>query len=240
MATKAKVASAPKGNVKKVAVDDFDPFAVATENASDKKSSKEKRTIINKTLTDKIKNLFLFKNLQDQAEQRFKEERDNVLREAGIPNFFDGPDAESFILADGEGGSVMIAPVDKCKKVDDDDRMNYLNETYGKDTVKKSWEFSFAEEVLSDPTYGKAVMEAVKNAIAGMDMPIEMKKKVFKAKPIRSVAKDMPERLRAMYAKNPDLAKVALEDLGMQFQVKTPKYDGLDAPALGDLLESVK
>ncbi len=234
MATTRKVTKAPAPQVH------VNPFAAATAAPVSKSKTKDKRMVVIKGTSATIETLFHYKNIKDQADARFSEERDALLNEYGIDSFFKGPDGESFIITDGDKSSVMIAPVDKCQVVKTDEDMTRLNKAYGADTVVKSFEFSFADEVLSHPIYGKILMDAVTKAVNEADMPMEMKTKVFNAKPIFAVAKSMPERLRTMYATNPALAQAALSDLKMQFQVKNPNVKNLETPVLSEMLEDAK
>ncbi len=150
----------------------------------------------------------------------------------GFDKFLEGPNAESFILADNKGGSLMIAPVDKGTVVKEDAQMDYLNKAYGQGTVCKSYEFSFDSDILSGE-HGKLIMQTISAALMDMKIPDDVKKKVFKAKPILKLRKGLPEFVRTL---GPKKGFMAISEIGMQFQVKNPKYNGEVSPVLSNII----
>ena len=106
---------------------DMDFFAIAAgqATASGTTATKDKRQIIitDSTFTDTLKEMSKVGDLADQCEARYKELRNDVLQQYGFDKFLEGPNAESFILADNKGGSLMIAPVDKGTVVKEDAQM---------------------------------------------------------------------------------------------------------------------
>lgn len=216
-------------------VDDFFAMAAGTAVATGTKATKDKRQVVinDPSFTATLKEMAKVGDLADQCEARYKELRNDVLQNYGFDKFLEGPDAESFILADGHGGSMMIAPVDKGTIIKEDSQMEYLNKTYGDGTVCKSFEFSFDPEILAGE-HGKAIMQSISAALAAMNIPTEVKTKVFKAKPILKLRKGLPTFIRTL---GPKKGFVAISEIGAQFQVKNPKYNGEASPVLADIVK---
>lgn len=213
-----------------------DLFAIATSQAtaSGTTATKDKRQIIitDSTFTDILKEMSKVSDLADQCEARYKELRNDILQQYGFDKFLEGPNAESFILADNKGGSLMIAPVDKGAVVKEDAQMDYLNETYGPDTVCKSFEFSFDSDILSGE-HGTLIKQTISAALMDMKIPDDVKKKVFKAQPSRKLRKGLPEFVRTL---GPKKGFMAISEIGMQFYVKNPKYNGEVSPVLSNII----
>ena len=77
---------------------------------------------------------------------------DSYIRELGMSEFSNliertGKRESSFIMASEEGASVMVVVQDKYKSINEE-RANYLKETYGEEMVDENTEFKFNNEVL--------------------------------------------------------------------------------------------
>ena len=77
---------------------------------------------------------------------------DSYIREMGMSEFSGllertGKRESSFIMASEQGASVMVVVQDKYKSINEE-RANYLKETYGEDIVDENTEFKFNGEVL--------------------------------------------------------------------------------------------
>ena len=176
--------------------------------------------------------------LEGQAKAEFSTDRGILLNEDAIEAFLKGPNADSFQMTDGKGGMVMVAPTDRGLKIGDDERLEYLISEYGEDIACKSFEFSFNPEVIDHPKYGPIVKAAISQALQSADIPAEMKATVFEAKPIRKFKTGLPELIRQTAAKNIDKAKKMLADIGLVFQVKGAKYNGLNVPSITEAVEA--
>ena len=77
---------------------------------------------------------------------------DGFIREVGLNEFVKiiestGKRESSFILSSGENASVMVVVQDKYKSINEE-RAQYLKETYGEEIVDEQTEFKFNNEVL--------------------------------------------------------------------------------------------
>lgn len=213
----------------------LDIFGIAAATATTGKSSKaqDKRTVslTDPRVTEAMKTLHECHVLGDEIEAKAKDARTTLLQFTNEA-FLSAPNSDSFIVVDDKGGNVMVAPVDKATKVKDDDRMNYLNGLFP-NLVCKTFEFKFDEEMLEK--HGKKLMAAVSEAISKLDIPTEDKVRVFKATPIFSVRKGLPDFIRGLDANK---KKIAIAEIGMQFQVKNPQYKSVDVATFDEYKEA--
>jgi|694.fasta_scaffold03736_22 hypothetical protein len=99
----------------------------------------------------KLVKLATLKEQIDKLEAEIKD-ADGYVRELGMSEFSNliertGKRESSFIMASEQGASVMVVVQDKYKSINEE-RANYLKETYGEDIVDEATEFKFNNEVL--------------------------------------------------------------------------------------------
>jgi hypothetical protein len=99
----------------------------------------------------KLVKLATLKEQIDKLEAEIKD-ADGYVRELGMTEFSSliertGKRESSFIMASEQGASVMVVVQDKYKSINEE-RANYLKETYGEDIVDEATEFKFNNEVL--------------------------------------------------------------------------------------------
>lgn len=99
----------------------------------------------------KLVKLATLKEQIDKLEAEIKD-ADGYVREMGMTEFSNliertGKRESSFIMASEQGASVMVVVQDKYKSINEE-RANYLKETYGEDIVDEATEFKFNNEVL--------------------------------------------------------------------------------------------
>ena len=99
----------------------------------------------------KLVKLATLKEQIDKLEAEIKD-ADSYVRELGMTEFCNlventGKRESSFIMTSGQGASVMVVVQDKYKSINEE-RANYLRETYGEELVDESTEFKFNNEVL--------------------------------------------------------------------------------------------
>ena len=99
----------------------------------------------------KLVKLATLKEQIDKLEAEIKD-ADGYVRELGMTEFSNliertGKRESSFIMASEQGASVMVVVQDKYKSINEE-RANYLKETYGEDIVDEATEFKFNNEVL--------------------------------------------------------------------------------------------
>lgn len=99
----------------------------------------------------KLVKLATLKEQIDKLEAEIKD-ADGYVRELGMAEFSNliertGKRESSFIMASEQGASVMVVIQDKYKSINEE-RANYLKETYGEDIVDEATEFKFNNEVL--------------------------------------------------------------------------------------------
>lgn len=135
-------------------------FNKAKSKSTDKKSkTKEKSNIIPKfdSVTEmaefhaKLVKLATLREQLDKLEAEIKD-ADGYIRELGMTEFSNlvestGKRESSFILASEQGASVMVVVQDKYKTINEE-RAQYLKETYGEEIVDEQTEFKFNGEVL--------------------------------------------------------------------------------------------
>lgn len=99
----------------------------------------------------KLVKLATLKEQIDKLEAEVKD-ADSYVRELGMTEFCDliertGKRESSFIMASEQGASVMVVVQDKYKSINEE-RANYLKETYGEEVVDEATEFKFNNEIL--------------------------------------------------------------------------------------------
>ena len=99
----------------------------------------------------KLVKLATLKEQIDKLEADIKD-ADSYIREMGMSEFSNlvektGKRESSFILASEQGASVMVVVQDKYKSINEE-RAEYLKETYGEEIVDEQTEFKFNGEVL--------------------------------------------------------------------------------------------
>ena len=131
--------------------------AKSTDNKTSK--SKDKSHVIPKfdsvvekaEFHAKLVKLATLKQQIDKLEAEITD-ADSYIRELGMSEFSNliertGKRESSFIMASEEGASVMVVVQDKYKSINEE-RANYLKETYGEEMVDENTEFKFNNEVL--------------------------------------------------------------------------------------------
>ena len=101
----------------------------------------------------KLVKLATLKEQIDKLEADIKD-ADSYIREMGMSEFSNlvertGKRESSFILASEQGASVMVVVQDKYKSINEE-RAEYLKETYGEEIVDEQTEFKFNGEVLAE------------------------------------------------------------------------------------------
>ena len=121
--------------------------------------SKDKSNVIPKFETPqemaefhaKLVKLATLKEQMDKIEAEIKD-ADSYVRDLGMSEFSNlldrtGKRESSFILASDQGASVMVVVQDKYKTINEE-RAEYLKDTYGEEIVDEQTEFKFNNEVL--------------------------------------------------------------------------------------------
>lgn len=102
---------------------------------------------------------------------------------------------DSFVIQDETGGSVLLIVQDKYTKLEPG-TMQAIQETWKKDAAEiigTTTEFRFNSDVLDE--YGAVITKALSEAIAGMEIPMEAKKKLLVAKTTHTIRKGTIARL---------------------------------------------
>ena len=214
-------------------------FGNATPAVATKKTDKTFVVVKDPTFVEAMKNMSAANVMTDEIENIREENRQVVLGFA-IDEIIKLKSADSIIMNDGAGNSVMIAPVDKMKIIKTDEEMDYINKKYSTKEVptivSKTLNYSINPAIVEK--YGAVLTSVIETAIGQLvaenKMTLADAQKTISCAPKYSYM----ENAKNFVIKHANAKEFVLE-AGLQVQVKNPDASGMVVSSLRNMWNKI-
>jgi hypothetical protein len=196
-------------------------FASATKKVAKSAAKDDKVVVIFKgEVSDAIKKYEDAKKAKAEAEAAMAQ-AESIIKPEAQAKFLEeynktGKRTESFILSGtGHDNSLLYITMDAYKKIDEE-RYNYLADTYGDDVVEDNSEYIMDKEMIQK--YGAQISEAIMKA---KNIPQDVKLKIIKKVENFSVAKGTINKMVEIAKKAKTTISALFEEIMPTQQLKS-------------------